>query len=251
MISLNKLTTNGKALFLAYDQGLELGPDNLRDKAIDPEFVLQIAIKGGYNAIVLQKGLAEKYQKLQEKIPLILKLNGKTELSRGDPISRQICSVKEAVLLGAEAVGYTIYPGSQHESVMIAEFGKIVEQAHKKGIPAILWSYPKGKNITNETSPENVCYAARIGLELGADIVKIKYCGSKQCFEKAVKAAGAIKVMMAGGPEIKEQEFLKRVKNVIAAGAIGVVVGRNVWLNKNPLKITERIKRIVFTNNSS
>ncbi len=246
MINLDKLTTNGKALFLAYDQGLELGPDDLGDQAVNPEFVLQIAIKGGYNAIVLQKGLAEKYQELQVKIPLILKLNGKTELSGGDPISRQICSVEEAIALGAEAVGYTIYPGSEHESIMMAEFGRIAEQAHQKNLPVIAWVYPRGKSIQDETAPENIIYAARVGLEIGADIVKIKYCGSEECFREAVKAAGKAKVMLAGGPEISETDFLSKVEAAMTAGAMGTVVGRNVWLNENPLAITEKIKKIIF-----
>ena len=249
MVNLNKITRRGKAIFLAYDQGLELGPDDVGPTAIDPDFVLKIAKNGGYNGIVLQKGIAEKYySKEKYQIPLILKLNGKTELVSGDPISRQVCSVEEAVKLGAEAVGYTIYIGSEQESVMMAEFGKIVEQAHKINLPVIAWCYPRGKSIDNtaEAAPDNVIYAARVGLELGADIVKIKYCGSESCFAQAVKAAGKTKVMMAGGPKVNEKKFLERVRNVMAAGAIGVVAGRNVWLDKEPLRVTEEIKKIVF-----
>ena len=246
---INKITKKGKLFFLAYDQGLEYGPDDLPGKAIDPDFILQIASKGGYNGVILQKGIAEKYYPpYKKKVPLILKLNGKTELSGGDPISRQICSVKEAISLGAKAVGYTIYPGSEHESIMMKEFGRIVEEAHQLKVPAIAWVYPRGKKIKNETSIETVAYAARVGLELGADIVKIKYCGSKQGFAQAVKAAGKTKVVMAGGPKVKENEFLKSVKDVMEAGAIGVVVGRNVWLDKKPLRITEEIKKIVFNS---
>ncbi len=128
MVSLDKITKNGKAMFLAYDQGLELGPDDVGGKAIDPKAILQIAVKGGYNGIILQKGLAQTYYPaFRQKIPLILNLNGKTELYEGDPLSRQICSVKEAIRLGAKAVGYTIYPGSRHEAERRAEFGKIEE----------------------------------------------------------------------------------------------------------------------------
>ncbi|MBU4466525.1 aldolase [Patescibacteria group bacterium] len=249
MVSLDKITKNGKAIFLAYDQGLELGPDDVGQIAIDPNFILQIAEQGGYNGIILQKGIAEKYySKEKYQVPLILKLNGKTELSSGDPISRQVCSVKEALSLGAAAVGYTIYIGSEHESIMMAEFGKIVEQARPLKLPVIAWCYPRGKSINNtaEAAPDNVIYAARVGLELGADIVKIKYCGSQSCFARAVKAAGKTKVMMAGGPKVNEKKFLERVRNVMAAGAIGIVAGRNVWLDKEPLKITEEIKKIVF-----
>lgn len=250
-VNLKNLTTKGRALFLAYDHGLEHGPDELEEftgNAVDPAFVLQIAAKGGYNGVILQKGLAEKYfdQKKHPSLPLILKLNGKTELSGGDPLSGQICSVKEAKSLKARAVGYTLYPGSKHESIMFAEFGKIVEQAHEVGLPAIAWVYPRGEKIKNETSPETIEYAARVGLELGADIVKVKYSGSQSSFAKVVKAAGKTKVMMAGGVKTSEKDFLKAVADVMKAGALGVVVGRNVWQSSKPLLVTEKLKKIIF-----
>src|SRR3972149_8786099 len=121
MIKLNKILKNGKTMFLAYDHGLEHGPRDFNDKDADPNYILDIAKKGKYNAVIFQKGIAEKYNdKIRKlKIPLIIKLNGKTNLSGGEPISRQICSVKEALKLGAVAVGYTIYIGSRYESVMM------------------------------------------------------------------------------------------------------------------------------------
>ena len=250
MADLSKLTTDGRAMFLAYDHGVEHGPIDLVGKSIDPGFILDIADKGGYNAVVLQKGVAEKYyvgSQYQNKIPLIVKLNGKTKLVAGEAISRQVCSVEEAIEFGAVAVGYTIYLGSEYESEMLEEFGKIEEEAHKKGLAVIGWMYPRGKSIKDDSSPEIVAYAARMGLEMGADIVKIKYCGSEECFKKAVEAAGKTKVVLSGGAKTKTpEEFLEVVKNVMSAGAIGVAVGRNVWQSKDPIGISQKIKEIIF-----
>jgi len=250
MVSLKSITRQGKALFLAYDHGLEHGPDELAEfsgRALDPRFVLQIARQGRYNALVLQQGIAEKYYPpAQQKVPLIVKLNGKTELVGGEAVSRQVCSVKDAKRLGAKAVGYTLYAGSQHESIMFAEFGRIVSQAHRLKLPAIAWVYPRGKKIKDESSPGTIEYAARIGLEMGADIVKIKYCSARGAFERAVKAAGKTKVMLAGGPKTTSREFLRAVQRVMQAGAIGLVVGRNVWQAKEPLRLTREIKKIIF-----
>ena len=235
---------------MAYDHGVEHGPIDLVGKSIDPGFILDIADKGGYNAVVLQKGVAEKYyvgSQYQNKIPLIVKLNGKTKLVAGEAISRQVCSVEEAIEFGAVAVGYTIYLGSEYESEMLEEFGKIEEEAHKKGLAVIGWMYPRGKSIKDDSSPEIVAYAARMGLEMGADIVKIKYCGSEECFKKAVEAAGKTKVVLSGGAKTKTpEEFLEVVKNVMSAGAIGVAVGRNVWQSKDPIGISQKIKEIIF-----
>lgn len=235
-------------MYLAYDHGVEHGPVDLIGKSIDPTYVLDIAVKGGYNAVVLQKGIAGKYYTdYKDKIPLIIKLNGKTRFVEGDPISRQVCSVDEAFELGATGVGYTIYLGSQHESEMLQEFGKIEEEAHEKGLVVLAWIYPRGKGVKDEASPEITAYSARLALEMGADIAKIKYCGSQECFRKAVEAAGKTKVVLSGGAKTdKPSEFLETLKNVMKAGAIGVAVGRNVWQSPKPLEITEKIKKIIF-----
>lgn len=240
---------NGRAIFLAYDQGLEHGPQSdFNDKNVNPSYVIEIAKKGKFNAFICQKGIAEKYRKEIEKskVPLIIKLNGKTNLNKGEPISSQICDVKEAVDLGAAAVGFTIYIGSQYESQMIEEFSKIEREAHTIGLPVILWVYPRGKNIKNDISRENISYAARIGLELGADIVKLKYGGNSNDLKWAVKSAGRTKVVVAGGMKTDERSFLKNISEVMKAGASGIAVGRNVWQSKNPIVLAKKIRKIVF-----
>jgi len=248
-VKLNNLLKKGKALFLSYDQGLEHGPTSgFDDKNVDPLYILNIAKKGGYQGIVFQKGIAEKYQKeiKKSKVPLILKLNGKTKIYKGEPISSQISTVEEAVKLGASAVGYTIYIGSEHEAEMIEDFEKIEKKAHEKGIPIVVWIYPRGKSVKNDVSREMISYAARVGLELGADIVKLKYGGKPGDLAWAVKSAGRTKVVVAGGTKKGEKEFLKQVREIIKTGAVGLAIGRNVWQAKNPLEITKKIQKIVF-----
>ncbi|MBU1178811.1 hypothetical protein KKB69_00505 [Patescibacteria group bacterium] len=247
-MDLSKITTDGKAMYLAYDHGVEHGPVDLIGRSIDPAYILDIAVKGGYNAVVLQKGVAEKYyQDYKDKISLIVKLNGKSRLVEGEPFSGQVCSVSEAVDIGAVAVGYTIYLGSQYESKMLAEFGRIEEEAHKKGLAVLAWVYPRGGAVKDDASPEITAYAARMALEMGADIAKIKYCGSEECFRKAVEAAGKTKVVLSGGAKTENPaDFLEVVENVMKAGGIGVAVGRNVWQSEKPLEMTEKIKKIIF-----
>jgi len=249
-MDLSKLTTNDKAIYLAYDHGIEHGPVDLVGKSIDPAYILDIAVKGDYNGIVLQEGVAEKYYfntGYQKQISLILKLNGKSSLVKGEPISKQLCSVEEAVRLGAVGVGYTIYLGSEHESEMLKEFSEIEDQAHERGLVALVWIYPRGKAVKDDKSPEITAYAARMALEMGADIAKIKYCGSTECFKRAVESAGKTKVVLSGGAKTKDpEEFLDVVRSIMEAGAIGVAVGRNVWQSENPLEMTERIKEIIW-----
>ena len=238
--------TEGRSMLLAYDQGLEHGPStDFNDKNVDPAMIMDIAARGKFNGVVFQKGVAERFY--DRRVPLIVKLNGKSSLPKGEPVSRQVCSVEQAVSLGAKGVGYTIYLGSEFESKMFREFGKIQEEAHEKGVPAIAWIYPRGASVQNDTSKEIVAYAARAGLELGADAVKIKYTGDPQTFSWAVKSAAGVRVFMSGGPKAPtDDDFLRQVKGVIEAGGTGVAVGRNIWQNADPLAMADKLRKTIF-----
>lgn len=247
-VSLKKLLTKDRCLFLAYDQGLEHGPVDFNDENVDPAYIISIAKKSNVNALVFQKGIAEKYRKeiKQSKIPLILKLNGKTNLSQGEPLSTQLCTVKEALALGASAVGYTIYIGSQHEAVMLREFEQIEREAHAKGIPVIAWIYPRGKSIEGKSDRELLAYAARAGLEIGADMVKLHWKGTSADLKWAVKAAGKCKIVIAGGLKKGDKELLTQIKTALTAGVTGVAIGRNIWQHKKPAEIATKIKKVIW-----
>ena len=249
-------------MFLAYDQGLEHGPADFNEESVDPKKIIEIAQQGGFTGIILQKGTAEKYyasatsakggQAAQVSnqgytVPLIVKLNGKTNLVKDeDPYSPQICTVKEALLYGASAVGYTIYVGSEYEPQMIKEFAVIEQEAEEEGIPVIAWMYPRGRNVPDENDPKIVAYAARAGLELGADIVKVRYTGDPVSFKWVVRSAGEAKVVMMGGSKEPEEVFLEKAKVAMEAGAVGVAVGRNVWQSDKPLEVAKRLGEVIW-----
>ena len=241
---LNKLFTLGKTLILAYDQGLEHGPTDFNDKNVDPQYIIDIANKGKYTAVVFQKGIAEKYD--AGKTPLIIKLNGKTRLLKGEPYSPTLCTVKEAMALGAAAVGYTIYIGSAYEARMFSDFENIERDAHAVGLPVVVWMYPRGKSVKHELARDTLAYAARVSLELGADIVKMKYNGNPHDLAWIVKSAGKTKVVIAGGSRALPSKLLKDTFDIMASGAVGLAIGRNVWQYPDPLKMTKALKAIIF-----
>jgi fructose-bisphosphate aldolase, class I len=245
-ININKILRKGKAFILAYDQGMEHGPADFTDDNIDPLTIISLANKLKVTGLAVQKGIAEKYRK-EIKVPLIVKLNGKTNLVQGEPMSEQLCSVAEAIKLKAAAVGYTIYLGSQHENQMMQEFAKIEEEAHAKGLPVILWAYPRGKSIENRDVNELMAYATRAALELGADLVKINYTGDIKALTWAVKAAGRTKVIVAGGPKIQMNELSQRTKDIMKAKAAGIAIGRNVWQDAKPTDIGKKLQKIVLS----
>ena len=269
-----RIMPDGRAMILAYDQGFEHGPRDFLEhpESANLEYVLDIAKRGRFTGIVLHAGLTEKYEpEIRDSgVPLILKLNGTSELyTKEDPYSPQLYSLENALELGATAVGYTVYSGSKYEDEMQKEFSQIIREAHSRGIPVIGWMYPRGKslfdrrsasktlkialeeqektNLPIDQTPSIVAYGARIGLELGADIVKVKYTGSPDSFRWVVQSAFPTKVVMSGGPITKtDDEFLSMVKDVLTAGAVGIAVGRNIWQRKDPLIISQKIHRIIF-----
>ncbi|HIH19578.1 TPA: fructose-bisphosphate aldolase [Candidatus Micrarchaeota archaeon] len=244
----DKIVRNGHVLILAMDQGMEHGPRDFNQKNINPEYVCDIASRGGFTGFALQKGVARHYKEnYSGKVPLVLKLNGRTEIvPKDEAYSPQLATVKEAVDLGADAVGYTIYVGSPMEYQMFKEFGAIEREAHDYGLACVVWSYPRGKYVKDEKSPEMVAYAARVALEIGADVVKINYPGSIDAMKWVAASAGRCKVISAGGSKQPDAEFLQKVKDIMAGGGSGLAVGRNVWQNDNPMRITEEIKKIIF-----
>lgn len=250
-INLHKLLRKDKSLLLAYDQGLEHGPRDLNDKTVDPKYIFDIALEGLYDGIITQNGIAEKYYgKYYRDVPLIVKLNGKTALTNIAPISRQLCSVERAITLGAVAVGYTIYTGSPNEPEIFTEFSKIVERAHDYGMPVIAWVYPRGPGI-DEKSNDILAYSARVGLELGADMLKIKYNDDPKGFPWVVKCAGTAKILVAGGDKVDEQHFFQKSEEIMKTGVTGIAVGRNVWQHDYPLAISKALRKIVYDGATS
>jgi fructose-bisphosphate aldolase, class I len=244
-----RLLKKGRAMYLAYDQGLEHGPESdFNDKNVDPLYILDIAKRGKFQGVVFHKGIVEKYLReiRASGVPLIYKLNGKTKLVKGEPLSALVGTVGEAKKAGAAAVGFTIYIGSKHEEVMIEEFSRIQREAHRFGLPVITWIYPRGGKVKNDVSRENMAYAARVGLEIGADMVKMKWGGKKADLEWAVKSAGRCKVVVAGGSKKGEKESIKQVKEIMSTGCVGIAVGRNVWQSRDPGEVARKLRGVIW-----
>ena len=245
------LIRDGRALFLACDQGFEHGPSDFSLPNVDPQSIVDLATRNAYTGLILLPGTAEHYYNTgNEDIPLIVKLNAKTAFHHGDPISLQNCSVRRAVKMNATAVGYTLYPGSIHEQEMYREFGRIVEEAHNAGLPVIAWAYPRGNTITNELDTDTIAYSARIAAELGADMIKLKYNHDPEGFAWIVANAGKAKILVSGGDRIEPEHALRAYKEALDAGASGIAVGRNAWQSETPDAFSRALARVVFENAS-
>ncbi|MEK7154638.1 MAG: aldolase [Patescibacteria group bacterium] len=246
MVDVGKISRDGKIMLLAYDQGFEHGPTDFNEENADPNFIIDIAKKTGvYTGIVFQEGIAEKYA---APIPLVVKLNGKTSFHKGEePVSLQLCTVEKAAGLGAVAVGYTIYVGSEHEEEMMKEFSRIEDEAHAKDLVVIAWMYPRGKHVEGkETSRDVVAYASRLALELGADVAKLPYTGDVESFSWVIKNAGKTLVVAQGGTKIEETKLIEEIKDIMSAGAVGMAIGRNIWQSSDPVGLSKKIAEVIW-----
>ena len=130
---------------------------------------------------------------------------------------------------------------------MLAEFSRIEDEAHARGLVVIAWMYPRGKKVEGkQTTKETLAYAARLGLEMNADYVKIAYSGEVESFKWVVKAAGKTKVLVQGGKRMAWPELEAEVKGAMEAGAAGIAIGRNVWQAVNPEEVTKKLAGLIF-----
>jgi fructose-bisphosphate aldolase, class I len=243
---------NGTAIFLPYDQGLEHGPRDFaaNPDASDPKYILELAREGGFNGIAIQIGLAEKfYWDYAGEIPLVLKLNGKTDIpSAIDPLSPVNATVQDAVRLGADAVGYTLYVGTPAQERDFAQYRQVREDAQRLGMPLIVWSYPRGPAIDAKGGKDSfyaVDYAARTASELGADVVKVNFphpdkqsgaaqpylrdFTTQQAIDAVVRSANRTLLLVSGGERAGDEAMLEKARQSMEAGATGLIFGRNVW----------------------
>jgi fructose-bisphosphate aldolase, class I len=243
---------NGTAIFLPYDQGLEHGPRDFfaNPAASDPKYVIKLAKEGGFNGIAIQIGLAEKfYWDYAGEVPLVLKLNGKTDIPGAiDPLSPVNATVPDAVRLGADAVGYTLYVGSPAQEHDFRQYLTIRNEARQLGMPLIVWSYPRGSAIDAKGGKDSfyaVDYAARTASELGADVVKVNFphpekqtgvpnayqgeFSSQQAINAVVRSANRTLLLVSGGERAGDEAMLEKARQSMEAGATGLIFGRNVW----------------------
>jgi fructose-bisphosphate aldolase, class I len=243
---------NGTAIFLPYDQGLEHGPRDFfaNPSASDPRYVIKLALEGGFNGIAIQIGLAEKfYWDYAGEVPLVLKLNGKTDIpSAIDPLSPVNATVRDAVRLGAEAVGYTLYVGTPAQEHDFRQYLAVRDEARQFGMPLIVWSYPRGMAIDGMGGKDSfyaVDYAARTASELGADVVKVNFphpekqsgvpsayqadFSPQQAIDAVVRSANRTLLLVSGGERAGDGALLEKARQSMEAGATGLIFGRNVW----------------------
>jgi class I fructose-bisphosphate aldolase len=236
---------------------MEHGPGDflINPQALDPTVPWSLAREGGFSGVIAHVGLAERYLRpFAGFVPLVLKLNGRTSIpSDAHAFSPFTASIEDALRLGADAVGYTLYVGSPAQDVDLAQANEVRRECEKYGMPLIVWSYPRGSAVKAKGGQDSlyaVDYAARVACEVGADIVKLNVPKSDKAapgapkpydtltmdelegLRKVVKSAGRTLVLVSGGSKMGDEDTIHKARLAMEAGCVGLIFGRNMWQRK-------------------
>ncbi|MDM8525743.1 2-amino-3,7-dideoxy-D-threo-hept-6-ulosonate synthase [Desulfococcaceae bacterium HSG8] len=233
----------GRTVIVPMDHGISVGPIA---GIIDMKSTIQMVAEGGANAIVEHKGLIEEgHRKGGADIGLIIHLSGSTSLSIYPNAKTLVCSVEEAIKLGADAISIHVNLGNGQEKEMLNDFGKVAYEARTWGMPLLAMMYPRGEKIKDEYDVNVVKHVARVGGEMGADIVKVSYTGSPESFREVTEGCN-VPVVIAGGAKMdSDRDILEMVKGSIEAGGSGISIGRNVFQHRNPKRMVQAMSAIV------
>jgi len=234
------LREDNRTVMVPMDHGVTIGP--IKGISNMQEIINQL-LAGGVDAIVVHKGIAKRVN--TGNTGLIVQLSAMSNLAPNFNNKVQVCTVAEAVRIGAEAVSVHVNVGAQDEDKMLTTLGKVADECDIYGMPLLAMMYPRGPKIPNEHAVDVVAHAARLGAELGADIIKTNYTGNIETFKTVVEGC-PVPVVIAGGPKCKTtEEFLQTAYDSVKAGSAGFSIGRNVFQHGNPTLMVKALAAIV------
>jgi len=276
---------SGTTFILPYDQFVEHDGrhQDAQSDASNPDYIIELGLDSGCNAVVFHYGISNRFwSKVEGRIPLIVKLNGKTSIpSEKQALSVHTSWVEDAVKLGAVAIGYTMYYGSPRQDADLPQLAAVRKECERYGMPLIVWAYPRGEAI-EEKGGRDTSYAlesaARLAMEMGATVIKSnlpkpakaefltnekvpKYYREiekwlqtlephEQKVERAkriVKIAQGIPILFSGGVEITDEDLMDNARADVEAGCFGFIYGRNIWKREKSkaLNIIEQLQALL------
>lgn len=239
-IRMNRILESGKAVIVPMDHGVSEGPI---EGLVDTNRMVSLVEKGGASAVLLHKGIMRSLAK-PPKCGTIMHMSAGTKYGEDKNKKVLVSCVDQAIRLGADAISVHInIGGSASEPDMLEQLGIIADECDEKGMPLLAMTYARGKNVT--ASATEIAHAARIGAELGADIVKCPYTGDIKSMRHVVDAC-PVPVVIAGGPKCdNDREVLQMVEDAMMAGTIGISLGRNIFQHPRPDLMTAALRAVI------
>ncbi len=234
-----------KQVCVAMDHNPAIGPCQ---GLIDPIATMKTICAGRPDTLFTHFGNIKKAMPVlaAQRMPFLLSITTATTLGPDASRVYLVDTVEHACQIGANGVSMRIFVGAEYEHEMIQNLSKVALECEQSGMPLMAMMYPYG--MENILEAKYLKHAARIGAELGADIVKTYYTGDPETFREVTESC-PVPIVMSGGPKAEDPlDFLKMVAGAMAGGAMGVAVGRNVWQSAQPVKMLEAVKMVIHEN---
>jgi len=231
---------NDRALIVAMDHGSYM---NVLPQAEDPGKILDSIREAGADAVLTTAGIAANYADRFGSMSLILRVDGSGSMLDSGATFEQRYTVEDALRLGADAIAAMGFPG-EGKGDTLHNLGRLASQCLAWNMPLLAEMVPGGFNPSLHT-PENITLASRIGVELGADIIKTSYTGDPDSFRKLTAGVFAPVVVLGGDKKGTISELLQMVHDAVEAGANGVAVGRNVWQHDDAGGVVRALARVI------
>lgn len=242
---LDRIGTDDRYFIVPMDHGITLGAVS---GLAEIESTIEGVTRGGADAVLTQKGIASRVHDHKTDAGYVVHLNGSTAIGPDERDKRLTGTVEDAIRAGADAVSVHINVGSEYEPKQITDLGEITSRASEFGLPVLAMTYARGPDVSDKSETEayadDLAHAARLGEELGADLIKTSYSGDPASFERVVEST-RLPVLIAGGSKGTDRETLSMVRGAVDAGAAGVSMGRSVFQHESPQRIAEAVSAVV------
>ncbi|GFK93970.1 2-amino-4, 5-dihydroxy-6-oxo-7-(phosphonooxy)heptanoate synthase [Fundidesulfovibrio magnetotacticus] len=237
---------NNRTIVVPMDHGVTVGPI---DGLIDMRETINQVAEGGANAVLMHKGLVRcSHRKRGRDVGLIIHLSASTTISPFPNAKTLVATVEDALKLGADGVSLHINLGDETERHMLEDFGHATSKATEWGMPVLAMVYARGPKVKNEYDPATVAHCARVGMELGADVVKVPYTGDVETFAKVCESC-CIPVVIAGGPKLSDvRDLVTMAHDSVQAGGSGLSIGRNIFQYAQPSRLVQALHGVVHLN---
>lgn len=235
---------DGRALIVAMDHAATM---NVLPELADPAEKIERIVAGGADAIMTTFGIASNFSDSIGSAALIIRMDGGiSQLARKKTPFRLLYSVEDALRLGADGVICMGFPGSEFEAESLTNLATLASDCQKWGMPLMAEMLPRGfEGGADSRTAENMAFVCRLGAELGADFIKTEFTGEIEEFQQVAAGTYAPLVILGGGKAKDPVDILRHVDKSVQAGCAGVAMGRNVWRQPEPEKITRAISRIL------
>ena len=247
---LDRIGTGGKYLVVPMDHGITLGAVT---GLVDLESTIDALTRGGADAVLTQRGVAPRVHGNRNGAGYIVHLNGSTAIGPDEADKRETGTVEDAIRAGADAVSFHVNVGSEYEPDQITALTDVTREAERFGLPVLAMTYARGPDISDPSDPEayaeDLGHAARLGEELGADLIKTSYSGDAESFRRVVEST-RLPVLIAGGSKGTDRETLSMVRGAMDAGAAGVSMGRSLFQHETPEVIAEAVAAVIHDDAS-